>query len=183
MHACSENTSLPAPAASHRHSPLPLLSEITAFSDRYKEFAALNTEVRLCYHPPRCSVSPTVAQTSFAYPLLASTLPYHRSITRTTPDAPSPPQVLGVSIDSQFTHLAWIQTDRKSGGLGDLAYPLVADLKKEISCAPRNAHDPPRCFYRHCAMLLVLKDDDVAVTLTQLARPPSSPLAAPTTRS
>lgn len=45
---------------------------------------------------------------------------------------PSPLQVLGVSIDSQFTHLAWIQTDRKSGGLGDLAYPLVADLKKEI---------------------------------------------------
>ena len=47
---------------------------------------------------------------------------------------PSPrPQVLGVSVDSQFTHLAWIQTDRKNGGLGDLAYPLVADLKKEIS--------------------------------------------------
>lgn len=39
-------------------------------------------------------------------------------------------QVLGVSIDSQFTHLAWIQTDRKEGGLGDLKYPLVADLKK-----------------------------------------------------
>jgi peroxiredoxin (alkyl hydroperoxide reductase subunit C) len=42
-------------------------------------------------------------------------------------------EVLGVSVDSQFTHLAWIQTDRKSGGLGDLEYPLVADLKKEIS--------------------------------------------------
>ncbi|KIZ05121.1 peroxiredoxin (alkyl hydroperoxidereductase subunit C) [Monoraphidium neglectum] len=42
-------------------------------------------------------------------------------------------EVLGVSVDSQFTHLAWIQTDRKDGGLGDLAYPLVADLKKEIS--------------------------------------------------
>jgi len=42
-------------------------------------------------------------------------------------------EVLGVSVDSQFTHLAWIQTDRKEGGLGDLAYPLVADLKKEIS--------------------------------------------------
>ena len=41
-------------------------------------------------------------------------------------------EVLGVSVDSQFTHLAWIQTDRKSGGLGDLAYPLVADLKKTI---------------------------------------------------
>jgi peroxiredoxin (alkyl hydroperoxide reductase subunit C) len=42
-------------------------------------------------------------------------------------------EVLGVSVDSQFTHLAWIQTDRKEGGLGDLNYPLVADLKKEIS--------------------------------------------------
>lgn len=42
-------------------------------------------------------------------------------------------EVLGVSVDSQFTHLAWIQTDRKDGGLGELTYPLVADLKKEIS--------------------------------------------------
>ena len=33
----------------------------------------------------------------------------------------------------QFSHLAWIQTDRKSGGLGDLKYPLVADLTKSIS--------------------------------------------------
>ena len=38
-----------------------------------------------------------------------------------------------MSVDSQFSHLAWVQTDRKSGGLGDLAYRLVADLKKEIS--------------------------------------------------
>lgn len=85
-------------------------------------------------------------------------------------------EVLGVSVDSQFSHLAWIQTDRKEGGVGefrkifcfalfsflevetetekknspllslplsldpqkltppgDLAYPLVADLKKEVS--------------------------------------------------
>lgn len=44
-------------------------------------------------------------------------------------------EVLGVSVDSQFSHLAWIQTDRKQGGLGDIAYPLVADLKKEIASA------------------------------------------------
>ena len=62
-------------------------TEITAFSDRYGEFTALNTEV------------------------------------------------LGVSVDSEFSHLAWIQTDRKLGGLGDLAYPLVSDIKKEISSA------------------------------------------------
>ena len=62
-------------------------TEITAFSDRHPEFAAINTEI------------------------------------------------LGVSVDSQFAHLAWLQTERKNGGLGDLAYPLVSDLKKEISTA------------------------------------------------
>ena len=44
-------------------------------------------------------------------------------------------EVLGVSVDSQFSHLAWIQTPRNQGGLGDINYPLVADLKKEISTA------------------------------------------------
>ncbi|ABG49723.1 MAG: peroxiredoxin [Trichodesmium sp. St16_bin4-tuft] len=62
-------------------------TEITAFSDRYKEFELLNTEI------------------------------------------------LGVSVDSEFSHLAWIQTDRKSGGIGDLNYPLLSDIKKEISTA------------------------------------------------
>lgn len=44
-------------------------------------------------------------------------------------------EVLGVSVDSEYSHLAWLQTDRESGGLGDLSYPLVSDLKKEISAA------------------------------------------------
>ncbi|MBW4659024.1 MAG: peroxiredoxin [Drouetiella hepatica Uher 2000/2452] len=68
-------------------------TEITAFSDRYEEFKALNTEV------------------------------------------------LGVSVDSEFSHLAWIQTDRNQGGVGDLSYPLVADLKKTIS-SDYNVLDP-----------------------------------------
>lgn len=68
-------------------------TEIIAFSDRYEEFKAINTEV------------------------------------------------LGVSVDSEFSHLAWIQTDRKSGGLGELAYPLVSDIKKDISAA-YNVLDP-----------------------------------------
>ena len=68
-------------------------TEITAFSDRYKEFESLNTEI------------------------------------------------LGVSVDSEFSHLAWIQTDRKSGGIGDLNYPLLSDIKKEISVA-YNVLDP-----------------------------------------
>ena len=42
-------------------------------------------------------------------------------------------EVLGVSVDSQFSHLAWIQTPRNQGGIGDINYPLVADIKKEIS--------------------------------------------------
>ena len=42
-------------------------------------------------------------------------------------------EVLGVSVDSQFAHLGWIQMPRERGGLGGLAYPLVADLNKKIS--------------------------------------------------
>ena len=44
-------------------------------------------------------------------------------------------QILGVSVDSQFSHLAWTQTARNEGGVGDVAYPLVSDLKKEICTA------------------------------------------------
>ena len=29
-------------------------------------------------------------------------------------------EILGVSVDSQFSHLAWIQSDRKSGGIGEI---------------------------------------------------------------
>jgi peroxiredoxin 2/4 len=68
-------------------------TEIIAFSDRYAEFEALNTEI------------------------------------------------LGISVDSEFSHLAWIQTERKLGGLGDINYPLVSDLKREISMA-YNVLDP-----------------------------------------
>jgi len=50
-------------------------------------------------------------------------------------------EVFGISVDSEFSHLAWIQTDRKSGGVGDLNYPLVSDIKKEISTA-YNVLDP-----------------------------------------
>ena len=36
-------------------------------------------------------------------------------------------------MDSQFAHLAWIKTARVDGGLGQLKFPLVADLSKQIS--------------------------------------------------
>jgi peroxiredoxin (alkyl hydroperoxide reductase subunit C) len=42
-------------------------------------------------------------------------------------------QVIGVSIDSQFTHLAWKNTAINDGGIGNVQYPLVADLDKKIS--------------------------------------------------
>ena len=42
-------------------------------------------------------------------------------------------QVIGVSVDSHFTHLAWKNTPRDQGGIGQINYPLVADLSKKIS--------------------------------------------------
>ena len=42
-------------------------------------------------------------------------------------------EVVGVSIDSQFTHWAWKNTPVNDGGIGNIQYPLVADLDKKIS--------------------------------------------------
>jgi peroxiredoxin 2/4 len=42
-------------------------------------------------------------------------------------------EVLGISVDSQYTHLAWKQTPVERGGIGPIRYPLVADLDKSIS--------------------------------------------------
>ena len=42
-------------------------------------------------------------------------------------------EVIGASVDSQFSHLAWIKMPRAEGGLGGLKYPLVADITKQIS--------------------------------------------------
>ncbi len=44
-------------------------------------------------------------------------------------------QLIGVSIDSAFSHLAWKKTKINDGGIGDIRYPLVADLDKSISKA------------------------------------------------
>ena len=42
-------------------------------------------------------------------------------------------EVVGCSVDSKFSHLAWINTPREKGGLGDIKYPLLADLNKKIA--------------------------------------------------
>lgn len=42
-------------------------------------------------------------------------------------------EVIAVSTDSHFSHLAWINTPRKEGGLGDMKIPVLADFTKQIS--------------------------------------------------
>jgi len=41
--------------------------------------------------------------------------------------------VIGVSVDSQFTHQAWANTPREEGGIKGINYPLVSDLTKDIA--------------------------------------------------
>ena len=42
-------------------------------------------------------------------------------------------QLLGCSVDSHFSHLAWASTPRNKGGLGGIKYPLLSDLNKKIA--------------------------------------------------
>ncbi|GAW68171.1 peroxidase [Geoanaerobacter pelophilus] len=42
-------------------------------------------------------------------------------------------EVIGVSVDSRFTHLAWKNTSVENGGIGNVQYPLVEDLDKSIA--------------------------------------------------
>ena len=42
-------------------------------------------------------------------------------------------EVLGVSVDSHYTHWAWKNTPEKEGGIGNIQYPLVSDLDKSIA--------------------------------------------------
>ncbi len=44
-------------------------------------------------------------------------------------------EVVGVSIDSQFTHFAWRSTPIKEGGIGPVQFPIVADVRHEITRA------------------------------------------------
>lgn len=42
-------------------------------------------------------------------------------------------EVIGVSVDSHYTHWAWRNTPVEKGGIGNIRYPLVSDLTKQIS--------------------------------------------------
>ncbi|MBF8222660.1 peroxiredoxin [Halomonas sp. 328] len=44
-------------------------------------------------------------------------------------------EVIGVSIDSQFTHYAWRKTSPEAGGIGEVGFPIVADVKHDIAQA------------------------------------------------
>lgn len=42
-------------------------------------------------------------------------------------------EVIAVSVDSQFSHFAWLNTDKKCGGIKGVTYPVVSDMSKSIS--------------------------------------------------
>lgn len=42
-------------------------------------------------------------------------------------------EVIGVSVDSKFSHYAWKQTPRQKGGIGNVQFPIVADITKSIA--------------------------------------------------
>lgn len=42
-------------------------------------------------------------------------------------------EVLGVSVDSQFSHLAWLNTKKEDGGIEGVKYPIISDINKTIA--------------------------------------------------
>lgn len=61
-------------------------------------------------------------------------------------------ELVAVSVDSHFSHLAWINTPRKNGGLGtETKIPILSDLKKQIShdycCLTQNCDIALRASY------------------------------------
>jgi peroxiredoxin (alkyl hydroperoxide reductase subunit C) len=44
-------------------------------------------------------------------------------------------QVIGCSVDSCFSHLAWLNTPRSKGGIEGIEYPILSDINKQVACA------------------------------------------------
>lgn len=72
-------------------------------------------------------------------------------------------EVISVSVDSKFTHLAWKNTKVEDGGIGNVQFPMVADLNKEITKAYGIEHPAsvalrglflidPKGVVRHCVI-------------------------------
>jgi len=66
-------------------------------------------------------------------------------------------EVIGASVDSVFTHLAWIETPRNKGGLGKMNIPLIADLTHKIGedygCLLESGH--------HCRATYIIDPEGV----------------------
>ena len=62
-----------------------------------------------------------------------SKLPPHLAVATDSRPRGSGTQLVGCSIDSKFSHLAWVNTPRNKGGLGGIGFPLLADVTKSIS--------------------------------------------------
>ena len=69
--------------------------------------------------------------------------------------------LVAVSVDSHFTHLAWMKTPRKQGGVGNLNFPLVSDLTKKMGrdygVLVENPDD--ELFGAHLRGLFIISDD------------------------
>ncbi|MCD6039162.1 MAG: tsaA [Gammaproteobacteria bacterium] len=61
--------------------------------------------------------------------------------------------VIGISIDSQFTHIAWRKTPRNQGGIGAVRYPLVADVNHHI-CQSYGVEHPTAHIALRAALLI-----------------------------
>jgi len=57
-------------------------------------------------------------------------------------------QVVGCSIDSCFSHAAWLNTPKAKGGIGGISYPLVSDIHKSISRAHQVLFEDAGIAYR-----------------------------------
>ena len=60
-------------------------------------------------------------------------------------------QVIAASCDSHFSHLAWVNTPRSEGGLGDMKIPILADFNKKVAtsygCLLKDGGIPLRALY------------------------------------
>ena len=59
-------------------------------------------------------------------------------------------EVIGVSVDSHFTHNAWRNTPIKEGGIGQVQYTLAADIKHDIAKAYGVEHPEAGVAFRCC---------------------------------
>ena len=71
-------------------------------------------------------------------------------------------EVLGASGDTHFTHLAWSNVDRKSGGIGPVEYPLLGDVSHKIA-TDYGVHTPSGLSFRG---LFIIDDKGILRQIT-----------------